>query len=271
MMSVAQLHRWLGNRNSDYIVRRATALSARYGLSSSRAERRVQVCVQQLAEGGILPTFPTPGRVVRRNPKFFQELQAAGAEFAVHGYDHVDFNTLSSRETRQQFLAAAESFQKAGIHFTGFRCPYLSYSDELLPAVPDGMFEYSSNKAIWWDVAPAQEDGSNAVFDKLTHFYRPHSANTTFALPSVINGLVEIPVSVPDDLQLCDGLGLRADEIARTWCEILAQSHRRGELFVLMFHPESFDDCRFALQELLRQSRLLQPPVWLTQLREISR
>jgi predicted deacetylase len=101
-----------------------------------------------LAEHGCAPTFPTPGRVVQRYPRFFRHLQDAGAEIAVHGYDHVDLGAYPPAEACAQLVKAARVFARHGIEVHGFRCPYLSCSDELLEALPDGFLGYSSNEAV---------------------------------------------------------------------------------------------------------------------------
>ena len=46
---------------------------------------------------------------------------------------------------------------------------------------------------------------------------------------------------------------------------------RRGELFVLLFHPESYDQCAQAFENVLREARRPRPGVWVTQLRDVSR
>jgi len=82
--------------------------------------------------------------------------------------------------------------------------------------------------------------------------------------------LVEIPVCLPDDLQLLDGLKLDEHGVGQAWINILHETHRRGELFDLMFHPESFDDCGSALEAVLRKAQDFEPRVWITQLRDIN-
>ena len=83
--------------------------------------------------------------------------------------------------------------------------------------------------------------------------------------------LVEIPVCVPDDLQLLDGLKLDERGMQQAWIDVLRQTHRRGELFDLMFHPESFEHSGPALEAVLREARDLDPSVWITQLRDVNR
>jgi peptidoglycan/xylan/chitin deacetylase (PgdA/CDA1 family) len=251
---------------------RLLALLKRYGITSSRAKKRTVECVKLLSQYDCHPTFPTPGRVVSKNAEFCRELQKMGAEFAVHGYDHVDFRNLSQSEVTRQFIRATNAFYHSGIQIEGFRCPYLSYTDDLRDAMPDSTFKYSSNRAIWWNVVSAESKGEvTAIFDSLLKFYRPASSETTISTPRMVDDLLEIPASLPDDLQLYDGLKLGEEGLKRAWLEILRQTYQRGELFVLMFHPETFERCKLPFECILSEARLLQPTVWLTQLRDVSK
>jgi len=266
---------WFALRDDQYIYGRLIALLGRYGISAARAEKRVLDCVDALARYECHPTFPTPGQVVARNGAFCRELQRRGAELAVHGYHHLDFRALSAEESRHQFARAAAAYQRNAIQFEGFRCPYLSYTEKLNDTLPDGNFQYSSNKAIWWDVvAPELQlkvNGGKGVFHGLSRFYQAESSKTHLALPRMSDHLVEIPVCLPDDLQLLDGLNFDEHGIRQAWTAVLGQTHRRGELFDLMFHPESFEQCGPALDAVLREARDLNPSVWITQLRDVNR
>lgn len=266
---------WLALRDARYICFRMMALLRRYGLSASRAKKRALDCVEALARHGCRPTFPTPGQVVDRNGAFCRELQRRGAELAVHGYHHLDFRALSADESRRQFADAAAAYQRNGIRFEGFRCPYLSYTERLNGTLSDGHFQYSSNKAIWWDVVVPESgsgagSGAKAVFQALSRFYQADSSRTHLAVPRLADHLVEIPVCLPDDLQLLDGLKLDERGLRQAWIDVLRQTHHRGELFDLIFHPESFEQCGPALEAVLREARDLDPPVWITQLRDVN-
>ena len=213
---------WLASRDAPYICFRLIALLGRYGVSASRAKRRLLHCVDRLARHGCRPTFPTPGRVVRRNGTFCQELQRHGAELAVHGYDHLDFRALSADESRSQFIEASVAYQRHGIQFEGFRCPYLSYTEKLNDILPNSHFQYSSNKAIWWDVVVPESEhraghGAKAIFQRLSSFYQAASSKTDVSVPRMSGSLVEIPVCVPDDLQLLDGLKLDERGMQQAW------------------------------------------------------
>ena len=263
---------WWKDRGLRYTFHRSIALLKRYGFDSTRTKKRVKDGVDFLAQFGCQPTLPVPGQVVSKNGQFCRDLQESGVEFAVHGHDHMDFRALTPEEASHQFVMAEDAFRRNGIQFEGFRCPYLSYSDNLLSAIPNGAFKYSSNRAIWWDVVDRKvASKETAVFGKLQHFYRAESSNATVAIPRLNGHIVEIPASLPDDIQLLDGLKLGEKGLAEAWTEILRLTHRRGEVFTLLFHPELFGECKPAFENILTNARLLRPDVWVAPLREVSR
>jgi len=101
-------------------------------------------------------------------------------------------------------------------------------------------------------------------------FYAGVHADDEVSVPSVELGVVEIPASLPDDLLLHDGLHLGVDGTRHTWLEILRETHRRGELFNLVFHPESFSVLRPAIEAVLIETGTLSPSVWIARLRDVE-
>jgi len=227
--------------------------------------------VAALAEHGCVPTLPTPGCVVRHHPDFIRHLQNAGAEIAVHSYDHVDLTACSPPEAVRQLARAAQIFHHNGIEVRGFRCPYLRYTDELLDALPTGLFEYSSNKAICWTLESDSPDRERTMTtDVLRKLYAPMPATHAVCVPHTKHNLIEIPACLPDDIELCDGRGLDADGIEQAWCQMLHGSHRRGEACVILFHPELAQQCLQPLLALVHQAKALMPAVWIARLCDIS-
>ena len=258
-----------GPRDTAYLVARLRAILQRYGLTSERAKERARRCLRTLEPYGLQPTFATPGAVVEIEPAFFKELSDAGAEIAIHGYDHANFRRLSRDQARWQFEKAIEAYERSGIPFEGFRCPYLSYTPDVRAILPDGAFTYSSNTAIARQVV--QVDAEHPVFAQLARNYRAAPSDDAVCTPSIDGPLVELPVCVPDDLQLCDGLGLGKDGLLRSWVAMLHEAHSRGELFAPLFHPEAYDLLDEPMDGLLQAARALRPSVWLTQLRDVAR
>jgi len=258
-------------RGPAHVHKRAAVLLDRYGITPAKAVDRVEGLIATLAEYGCAPTLPTPGYIVQRYPQFLRHLQDAGAEIAVHGYDHVDLGVYPPTEACEQLGRAAQVFAHHGIEVYGFRCPYLSCTDDLLDVLPEGVFDYSSNKAVWWDVASSTGVRNAATtLDVLHRLYQPTSALDAVCTPWTRSSVVEIPVCLPDDLELHDGLHLGREGMTQAWSQILHRTHRRGELFNLAFHPELAWYCQQPLVRVLHEATRLQPPVWVTRLRDIS-
>ena len=261
---------WLRRRNARYLLHRVARVVRRHGITRTRAKRRIRAVVDALAAFGCHPTFAVPGRVVLGDPAFFREIQSLGTELALHGFDHVDFRDLTTTQAKAQFDLAAAAYQSSEIEYRGFRSPYLSYYDDLLGLLPDGV-GYSSNKAIWWNGCSSNRpQAESSVFATMQRFYSAVPAEVEVSVPSAQLDVVEIPASLPDDLLLYDGLGLGPDGARQAWLGILRETHRRGELFTLLFHPESFSLMRTAIEAVLTEARSLSPGVWVARLRDVE-
>jgi hypothetical protein len=100
--------------------------------------------------------------------------------------------------------------------------------------------------------------------------YSTVPADVDVSVPSVQLDVVEIPASLPDDLLLHDGLRLGREGARQAWLEILHETHRRGELFTLLMHPESFSLVGPAIEAVLAEARSLRPEVWIALLRDVE-
>jgi len=265
------LKSWYKERGYRFIWQRGSQLLNRYGLRSHKGTQRIIALVETLVNMGCAPTFFTPGIIVKRYPQFIRQLQQMGAEIAVHSYQHVNLSHLSTDEAMSQINRALQTFEQLGIENRGFRCPYLDYKDELLQSLPVGLFDYSSNEAIFWPVIYQDRLDRNELFyTVLEKFYQGKDSSRTLALPSTRFNLVEIPVSVPDDLQLKEGLQLNDKSITQVWMNFLDQTYKRGELFTLLFHTELASIYRNPFIDLFTYAKKHQPAVWIARLRDIS-
>jgi peptidoglycan/xylan/chitin deacetylase (PgdA/CDA1 family) len=147
-----------------------------------------------------------------------RELQAEGHEVGVHGLYH-DGRDLESRAVLERRLpemrAAAQRWQSAG-----FRAPALRRNLELMPLLG---FEYDSS---YPDTDPHGPDGGGCCS----------------WLPYEIGGVVELPVTLPQDHTLFEILG-RAD--GRDWHDKTERIRRRHGMALLITHPDyMLDDGR---------------------------
>ncbi len=243
---------------------------------SGRAMRRTLLAFADLlARYQATATFPVPALTLSRHPAILRELLAhpAGIELAVHGHRHIDLSLLSPAEQAEQLRLAAAQFRAAGIPFSGFRAPYLRWNEALLANLSAAGYRYDSSRSIAWPVVDTAEltPAQQADFARLLEFSRPLPAEAFPALPSWHNGLLEIPMSFPDDELLLHRLELTdTARIVGIWQAALDQCHGRGELFVLQLHPERFLAAVDAVERLLRHAQTLRPAVWLASLAEVA-
>ena len=262
---------WYSLRGMKFIRQRGEQLLKGYNLTPDKAMHRIERCIETLARYGCVPTLFTPGVIVQRYPQFIKHLRDQGAEIAVHGNQHVNLNDYPIVNAKDQLERAVRTFDSFGIEAHGFRCPYVGCSDELLDSLPEGLFSYSSNRTIRWELPPEVVSSNGyKYFDILNNIYNPNDASDMVCVPSNYSNLVEIPVCTPDDLQQYYGLNAGTAGIIQTWKHILNQTHHRGELFTLIFHTELANVCEQPFIEILNEARELHPPVWVACLRDIS-
>jgi hypothetical protein len=90
-------------------------------------------------------------------------------------------------------------------------------------------------------------------------------------VPRLIEGLVQIPYSVPDDEALVERLGLpNAQVMTEIWSDILAHAYALGELFTVGLHPERTVLCSEALYNMLQRAVALSPRVWIARLDDVA-
>lgn len=278
-----KLKKWFARRGPAFVFQRGRAVMKRYDVTPARAMKRIEHSVQVLSDAGCAPTYLVPGNVIEQHPDFFRGLQEDGVELGVHSYHHVDLSALSLPEARLQLDRALQTLERHGLEARGFRCPYLGWSEELRDSLPAGMFDYSSNEAVYCGPEPdrgvprlgakqaAPEAGGKGVFfSTLEHFYKGKRFSETACVPATRANLVEIPVSVPDDLQLHDGLGLGPDGMTEIWSQMLDATFKRGGLLTILFHLELAAHCEPALVSLVSQAKAFGLPVWTARLRDIS-
>jgi hypothetical protein len=254
-------------------LHRVGMISRRYALTPIRIEQALEQFVQTLQQFACGATFPTTAVAVERHPDVLAGYQVQGIEFAVHGYTHIDYAQLTSDEQLASLNRACQVFAQAGLAVTGFRSPYLRRESHLNAAIGRAGLSYVSNQPIMWDVLDAGDftEATRATYQKALTFYDPWHAAERPSLPWFDNGLVAIPVSLPDDEILLDRLGGGSNGlVGKAWQQMLVESYRRGELFTLQLHPERIAWAADGLAATLAAARALNPPVWIARLDEIA-
>ncbi|HDD24503.1 MAG TPA: DUF2334 domain-containing protein [Chloroflexi bacterium] len=259
---------------------RIGAIGRRYGWTPARMHRALARFADVLRRFDGRATFPITAVAVARHPDGIaryqnqEQDQEQRIEFAVHGYTHVDYSLFTEDEQIAHLRRARQILAQVGIEPTGFRSPYLQWNSDLYTALEATGFSYVSNQPIAWDVVSVPSfSHSRAIQDAYRlamAFYDPWFADERLSLPRLVGGLVEIPVSLPDDEILIDRLHGGPDLLREVWGYILSHTYRRGELFTLQLHPERIALCADGLVSILSQAHSLSPPVWMARLDEIA-
>jgi peptidoglycan/xylan/chitin deacetylase (PgdA/CDA1 family) len=261
------------SRDFRNLCRRVGTVARRFGITAGRFKRRLKAYEATTRELGCTPTFPVTAVVLRRHSGTFRDLSRNGVELAVHGYVHVNYATASREEQARDFQRATRIFKSAGVPFFGFRAPFLRFNEDTLEVLGRMPFAYDSSHAIHWDVVDrsALSEHNLASYKMLLDFYGSSVGEDNFAMPYLTGGIVEIPVSLPDDEGMIERLGITSQAgIARVWLGILQRTYARGDLFTLQLHPERTLLCLDALAEVVNKAKELSPVVWFATLNDIA-
>jgi len=104
----------------------------------------------------------------------------------------------------------------------GFRAPLLQHGRQLVEALGKAGYEYDSSMPSWEPLSPTS--------------LQPHGVGTVF--PFLVSGLVEIPVSMPQDHQLIRVGGLSLEKAVDQLIEVSRWIKKIGGACVLLVHPD---------------------------------
>jgi peptidoglycan/xylan/chitin deacetylase (PgdA/CDA1 family) len=258
----------LGGKGPYNLLRRSTSILRRYGVTTSRLAQELESFAELARRYDARPTFPITSVVMERHPHLIRKLHDRGVEFAIHGHYHIDHLTLSPAVQRRQLALAQRNFRQAGISVRGFRAPYLRFNAQTLSALRELSLDYDASQGIYWEMPGG---GEAPAYRRALSFYRALPAATQLSLPTMTEGVVRIPYSLPDDEALTERLSFdTAAARSKVWLAILQQTIYLGELFTVGLHPERTTLFIEPLRAVLEMASLSSPPVWLACLAEIA-
>lgn len=238
------------------VLRRFSEISSAYGFSDEKFAGKVEAYLSILRKHGVPASFAVTAACVPRNPKLFSMLCGEGFELLVQGFRHMEYSSKPAGVQEKDLRLAASVFKEYGLHFSGFRAPYLKYSGETRGLLSE-LFDYDSGEKFLWDV------GLKISCRK--------TSSTSRSLPYLDGGLMEVPVSLPSDIWLVHRLGVKGrEQILGAWRKTLDHSYRRGELFNLQLHPENIGVCGEALDALIGLALEKEPGVWVARLGDVA-
>jgi len=244
-------------------VRRAALLPQRYGLSPEKVRTRLREMAALTARWEITPTVPATAIILDRHPGIAKEL--AAMDPAIHGHRHVPYADLPAADQAKDLDAARATFARHGLPARGFRAPYLSASDTTLRLLRERAFTFDSSETRF--VLP-ESDPLSKVAIRLaeTRYGRVQRGG---AFPRMEGDLAELPVALPDDEILADGLGIRnASKLQEVLERMMTATNDAGGLLVLQIHPERFPLFSEPLGEVLARAQDL--GAWCASLSEVA-
>jgi peptidoglycan/xylan/chitin deacetylase (PgdA/CDA1 family) len=259
-----------GPRNA---ITRLPTIVGRFGVTPYKSEHNLDRLLEITDKYSVKPTLPVTAATASRHPDVVRRLEDRGVEIAAHGLVHNDYASLSREEQFDQVGQAREELESLGFKIRGWRCPYSRWNSDTLDALRANGFEYDATPVYEW---PAfQEENirmspdEQADYQRLCRLFNVRDARTRAVLPTGIDSLVQIPMSIPQDEDMVDRLHLDGETMSRVWRRMLHDSHSRRELFVICLHPERASLCAEPLEATLDKARSL-GDVWIPTLIEVA-
>ncbi len=261
----------LQSRGASATLARTAQVFVRFGATTSAMARRLDRMDGIATAHGVRPTWPTTACVLERHPSLLRRYAERGVELALHGLVHGDHAALDGARQRETIARAIAVFERSGLRPVGFRGPYLRYNDDTLEALRAlGLRYHSSQAFVFQNTAANITPAAASQLALALRLYGAVDARITCVRPRLVDGLVDIPVAVPDDEILLDRLRLSEPALSNEWLHILELTHSRGDLFTIQLHPERIPELGEALEATLGAARARKPAVYLARLDAIA-
>jgi peptidoglycan/xylan/chitin deacetylase (PgdA/CDA1 family) len=259
----------LRSRGAAGSASRTARVLSRFGATTASMSRRLDRYERITSDHDALPTWPTTACVFERHPDLLRRYADRGIELALHGLVHGDHAALDLRRQRETIARAIEIFERAGVRPLGFRGPYLRYNAATIEALRELGLRYHSSQAVVFPL-PASIHAAGPSYDQALALYSAVDAGRIAVRPRLRDGLVDIPVAVPDDEIIGERLHLSEPERVAAWLAILELTYRRGDLFTVQLHPERIPELGDALRATLAEARRRRPHVFIARLADIA-
>lgn len=252
---------------------RLPTLWDRFGVTPAKSTRNLGRILEITDRYGVTPTFFVTAVTARRNPDVFHYLRDRGVEIGAHGFVHNDYAALSDAEQSHQVFRARDALAAIGLTVRGWRSPYSRTGAGIGQGLRRGGFVYDATPVFDWPAYQRERIGLNGRsrhdYQRLRRLFGARDAGSLAVLPSLRDGYVEIPMSIPQDEDMVDRLHLSPGEMSRVWLRMLQDSRAAGELFVICLHPERAALLARALDDTLAEATLL-GDVWTARLGDIA-
>ena len=251
-----------------HAIERSMEVFWRFALGGRRLDNVTDLVETVFGPTDLRMTFFVSAGAVHRHRTRIKRLHDLGHDIGSHGVYHSRMDMLPLDLQTKVLNESYRVLEDAGFGIRGFRPPYLNYNTDTRIALENGPFGWTSGEVIFWN--DGFENGES--IERLGPLYHFHQSDHKLSLPCERLGVLDIPVTAPDDEILYERYRLRsADSMQKAWCKIFEDIHRRGELFHVLFHPERFPQISRAIDGLVDYVQSRNPSVWMTRLDELAR
>lgn len=164
-----------------------------------------------------------PSKRYKLDADAVKELASHG-EVGAHGTKHDGkLNRLSRKALVERLLEAKQALENiTGEKVEGFRAPLLQHNVRIIQALREADYTYDTSIPTWEPRHP--------------NTMKSHGIGTTY--PLTLEGITEIPVTLPQDHQLLHVLGLSPKKAIRKWMSDINTVREIGGLCSILIHPD---------------------------------
>jgi peptidoglycan/xylan/chitin deacetylase (PgdA/CDA1 family) len=164
-----------------------------------------------------------PSKHYRLDLEKIRELANHG-EVGAHDTKHDGkLNRLPKQKIVERLKEAKQTLEEAAhCSIMGFRAPLLQHNCDIIQALHESGYAYDTSIPTWEPKHPFT--------------MRPHGIGTIY--PLTLNGIIEIPVTMPQDHQMIHSLGISPRGTVEAWAKLMKETEAIGGLCVLLTHPD---------------------------------
>lgn len=221
-----------------------------HDVESSQGLRRARVLKKIEEKYDVRSAWFVPSSHYRIDGEAIRELANHG-EVGAHDTKHDGkLVHLPKEKLVKRFTFAKESLEKIVQQpVNGFRAPVLQHNQNILSGLSEAGYTYDTSVPTWEPKHP--------------YTMKPHGVGTLY--PLNIEGITEIPLTLPQDHQLLNVLGLAPEEVLKTWAFMASVIRDLGGVCMFLVHPDyEFANGNAALYEELVNAVATDPKATIT-------
>ena len=194
-----------------------------HDIDTRKGLRRAGV-IKKLEEKYDVPSaWYIPSKHYKLNLETIKYLANHG-EMGAHGTKHDGILAQLPKERLVERLHEAKQTLEKIVNcpVSGFRAPLLQHSLKIIKALREAGYKYDASIPTWEPKHPCT--------------MRAHGIGTTY--PINIEGVIEIPLTLPQDHQMLYALGMTSKQTVKAWIKLKEEIRDILGVFTILVHPD---------------------------------